>query len=247
MLSVPRLACVFSLAVALFAVPRSAFAEGPLASVAGTSPVASPPLELGLGAGSAISAGQTCTRLGSDIVGCQAVGIFYGLHLAPQYRFLPHWSLGLRGDFVWAGAQRTTSANWWMARAEGRWHPLDPSGTDLWLGLDAGVVALAQSFQADELGPRDTRTKIAPIFGGGVGVDWALGSSVALGPALRSFFIPLKEDANWLPDRGNMYASQFAVTLEFNVTFLLGGGQKPRTASASPGARVSWREPIASR
>jgi hypothetical protein len=207
----------------LVATPCRASAEVP-PTTGGGSPAAYPPVELGLGGGSSLTGGLTCTRIESDVEGCQSVNMVHGLHLAPQYRLLEHWSLGVRGDVAWAASAGTSSTKWWMARAEGRWHLLGHSEPDLWMGLDAGVVAIAQSFQADELGPAGAETKVAPILGAGIGVDWVLGSRVALGPSLRTFVIPLPGNAEWLLARGTSYTTQFGASLELNVTLLFGGG-----------------------
>jgi hypothetical protein len=177
-------------------------------------------LELGAGGHVGYSSGNTCARIASDVVGCQGGNVFAGLTLAPRWRFDPAWSLGATGAASWAdGVSLGQSLSWWRVSLEARWHPQRGAGIDPWLGLDAGVVALVQDVEADELGPDRSYSGVAPALGASFGLAIPLADALALGFDLRGFlhlFGGSAEDVFPEPD----YENESGLLLQATAIFL---------------------------
>lgn len=174
------------------------------------------PVAVTVGGQAAMLFGDTCRREASDVIGCSSNGGYAGGHLATAFRLAPLWSVGVRGS-----ASAGTRATWWQANAFARWHVAGAAYPDLWLGVDAGLVAIAEHVEAGELGPATTRTKTAPAVGLEAGIDFPLARILTLGPSLRGLVVPFS-GIDYAVDRGSSYATQIGVELGLGATLLLG-------------------------
>jgi hypothetical protein len=176
------------------------------------------PVTVSVGGQAAALSGDACTREASDVVGCVSNLGYAGAHLATRFRVHPSWSIGIRGSGSTGGSHRSV----WQASGLVRWHAFGAAYPDLFLELDAGVVAFAESLDPDELGPATTVTREAPILGLSTGVDFPVATFLTVGPALRALVIPFGQ-MDPMPDRGTSYSTQLGAELGVSATVLLGG------------------------
>lgn len=145
------------------------------------------PLEVGVGTHAAYADGLSCSREAFDVVSCTRTSGFAGLHVAPRWRLTQFWALGAMGTASWGAAGVDRSQMYWSAAIDGRLHLFGNRGTVPWLGLDAGVVAVADELAADELGPARSYTTTAPAFGLSAGLDAEINPLFAFSLSLRGF------------------------------------------------------------
>lgn len=180
---------------------------------------------IGVGGLAAIAWGDVCRRMLSDVTGCTTGSGFLGVQLAPRWRLSPHWSAGAFGAVAWDGGNDSDSRTWWLAAAEGRFHPFGQGAVDPWLGADAGVVVVTDGLSAGELGPAQTYTQAAPAFGIGLGTDFLLGRAVTIGGELRSYAFTFGAGGASLNAasfaRAPSYSTQSSIWLAVTVTVLL--------------------------
>jgi hypothetical protein len=182
-------------------------------------PSDAPPVAVSAGGQAALDFGDRCTREESDVVSCSpGPGGYAGGWLGARYRLHPFWSAGVRGS----ASIGTVHDTWWQASVVGRLHALGDADVDLWVGLDAGVLAVAEHLGPDELGPEDTKTTLAPVVGAGLGIDFAIHRQVLLGPSLRALLMPFDKGERFFPRRGTAYATQIGVEVSAGMTVLIG-------------------------
>jgi hypothetical protein len=175
------------------------------------------PVAVSLGGQAALLFGDRCRRMLTDVVGCTSGLGYAGAHLATRLRVDPSWSFGLRGS----GSSSGSATTFWQASALARWHPFGAVYPDVWIGPDAGIVAIVEHLDADELGPEASFTQVAPILGLEAGVDFPVTPILTVGPSLRGFVIPMG-GLDYMPSRGTNYSTQLGVELGLALTLLLG-------------------------
>jgi hypothetical protein len=142
-------------------------------------------LEVDLGVYAQPSMGNVCQRVASDVVEC-AKELPIGPLAGARFRFSEHVALGGIGALLLSSLPEASSLQTRIA-AQLRWMPLGKRARGVWLGPDAGLVHIADTVKAGELGARTRYRSLAPAFGIGVGVAARLTRTLELALMLRAY------------------------------------------------------------
>lgn len=163
-------------------------------------------LSIGAGVHLITTHGMSCDQ-DSDMVGCtNDLLTFGGVHLLPALRVGDYFSAGLHGALDWGSSSTTglefdgtrTESSHRMIRgtATGALFPFRDAG--LWLGLEAGLVAMTRSTTTrTAAGDKSeaSKTVSGPAFGGGFGYEASFSPAVAAGFDLRLLYLAIHEQA----------------------------------------------------
>ncbi|MFM2417998.1 MAG: hypothetical protein RL385_2721 [Pseudomonadota bacterium] len=173
---------LFSLVVLLLNAASSALAED---VNEGRRYGAERPFEVDLGVYVQPSMGDVCQRVASDVVQC-ANELPVGPLAGARFRFSEHVAVGGLGALLLSSLPDASSLQTRVA-AQLRFMPLGKRARGLWLGTDAGLVHIADTVKAGELGAKTRYRSRAPAFGLGVGVAARLTRTLELALMLRGY------------------------------------------------------------
>jgi hypothetical protein len=176
--------------------------------------------ELGLGPHAGVRAGDACRPVLSDVMTCESTQALIGWHVAPRYRATQRLAIGVLGAVTLGERSAVHTRTWWRIGAEGRLHPLTPAAVDLWIGVDAGLVAVVDRLFG-EFDPERTYTRYAPALGAKLGVDLLVARWLAISPELHGFAFLFGQESSAIAPRP-VYGTQVGATLGVSGTLLLG-------------------------
>ena len=149
-----------------------------------------------MGVGDAIVFGHYMTASGSDTA-MRVDASFPEVHAAVHARLWDRLSLGARGTYYWLGSGYDPSNSndvrvdfhFWRVAMAARWHLLGDRPVAPFLEVEAGVAHASES----GAGSGNTSGLTTATIGGAVGVNFALGRYLALGPELRAVVLPFRD------------------------------------------------------
>jgi hypothetical protein len=193
-------------------------------------------LEVGMQAFVLTTVSDVCSRT-ADVQSCESGASALGLGIVPRYRFLPWLSLGALAAYgtnpatqasVSSGGGPTTeyATRFWRLGAQGRVHPWGLGKIEPWLCAEAGLAAftnLAETFQGGRSIGSVSDTQLAPSLGVGIGIDFLVLNSLALGiesRGLTMFFKGGDPQPTGDSDTDRRYGTQLGVWLGLNATIV---------------------------
>jgi hypothetical protein len=187
---------------------------------------------LGLAPHLLLSTSDSCTR-NMDVIACQGGMLFAGLDLSAHWWPGELFAIGMRvsgsKDLDTAEGRSSDGVTWdpedqwlWRLAAEAKLDPpILPRG--IWMGAEVGAALLREVREDMTVGSEvaeDTATRVAPLFGLGLGWDLWLGKSFTLTPELRFQIIWFGEPPELRPgvearDYGTSSWLEFALRLAY--------------------------------